>query len=186
MMEILEIFLPVIGLAMLAFFLLRSGNRGGVSSRPARFESQAASFRPIHYLHFPQICQALSMADHRYLQERAGNAVAKTALRERRDVAIQFLGGLHEDFTKLERLARVVASLSPSISRAQEAERLVLSLRFRFVYACLWARLRTGSLPLVQLEHLSDLVGRLAYRMERAMDSITALSEERFGTIARG
>src|ERR1700687_2172332 len=54
-----------------------------------------------HYGYFPQIRQALSVADSHYLNETAPPHVAKQALRERRAVAQHFLKGLHEDFSNL-------------------------------------------------------------------------------------
>lgn len=129
-----------------------------------------------HYGHFPQIRQALSLSDSRYLLETAPPHVAKQALRERRAVARRFLEGLHEDFSNLSRLGRIIAALSPEVSREQETERLVLSLKFQFVYAIVWLRLSTGNLPLEQLEHLTGLVGRLATRMDEAMAEISGLS----------
>jgi hypothetical protein len=129
-----------------------------------------------HYAHFPLIRRALSAADSQYLLENAPPHVAKLALRERRAVARKFLRGLHEDFSNLASLGRVIAALSPEISHEQERERLMLSLKFQVLYALVWLRLATGNLPLVQLEQLTGLVGRLATRMDEAMAKISALS----------
>jgi hypothetical protein len=129
-----------------------------------------------HYAYFPQIRQALSAADSRYLLESAPPHVAKQALRERRAVARCFLNGLHEDFSNLARLGRIVAALSPELSREQETQRLILSLKFQMLYALVWLRLCTGNLPLEQLQNLTGLVGRLATRMDKAMAEISALS----------
>jgi hypothetical protein len=129
-----------------------------------------------HFVYFPQIRQALSAADARYLMEKAPPHVAKQALRERRAVARQFLKGLREDFANLSRMGRIIASMSPEVSHRQEAERLVLSLKFQVLYALVQFRLSTGNLPLEQLEHLTGLVGRLATRMDAAMAKISALS----------
>ena len=129
-----------------------------------------------HYGYFPQIRQALSMADSKYLMETAPPQVAKQALRERRAVARGFLKGLHEDFSNLARLGRIIAALSPEVSHKQETERLILSLKFQVLYSLVWLRLATGNLPLEQLEHLTGLVGRLSTRMDAAMAEISALS----------
>ena len=139
-------------------------------------EMQMENVLPRHYLYFPQIRQALSVCDEEYLDRTASPAVAKMAHRERRAVARKFLAGLHEDFSSLERLARMVAALSPVISRQQETERLILGLKFRLLYALVWLRLSTGQEPLRQIEELTSLVGRLATRMEQAMSAVTALS----------
>jgi hypothetical protein len=129
-----------------------------------------------HYAYFPQIRQALSVADSNYLRETASPRVAKQALRERRAVARGFLKGLHEDFSNLASLGRTIAALSPEVSREQETERLILSLKFQILYSLVWLRLSAGNLPLEQLEHLTGLVGRLATRMDAAMAQVSALS----------
>jgi hypothetical protein len=146
--------------------------RSGRSPKDLRLEN----FLPRHYGYFPQVRQALSSVDKEYLDKVAPREVAQMALRERRGVARQFLAGLQQDFSNLERLARMVAALSPVISSDQETERLVLGLQFRLLYAWVWLRLSTGRVPLVQLEHLTGLVGRLATRMEQAMAAVGALS----------
>ena len=74
------------------------------------------------------------------------------------------------------RLGQIIAALSPEVSHQQETERLILSLKFQILYTLVWLRLSTGNLPLVQLEHLTELVGRLATRMDEAMAEISALS----------
>jgi hypothetical protein len=133
---------------------------------------------PKHYRFFPQVRQALSRVDHQYLLEAAPSHVAQKALRERRAVARRFIFGLREDFSKLDRLARMVAALSPVVSREQETERLMLSLQFRMLFSLVWLRLAVGRVPLQQIEHLTGVVGRLAVRMERAISEINALTPE--------
>ncbi|HSZ19552.1 MAG TPA: hypothetical protein VK770_07165 [Candidatus Acidoferrum sp.] len=129
-----------------------------------------------HYAYFRQIRQALSAADAKYIVENAPPQVAKQALRDRRAVARRFLKGLHEDFSNLARLGRIIAALSPEVSHKQETERFILGLKFQFLYALVWLRLSTGNLPLQQLEDLTGLVGRLAMRLDTAMTEISALS----------
>ena len=129
-----------------------------------------------HYGYLPQILQALSVADSGYLRNAAPSRVAKQAILERRKVARRFLRGLREDFSNLARLGRIIAALSPEVSRQQETERLMLSLKFQFLYALVWLRLSTGTLSVHQLQHLAGLVGRLAKRMDEAMAEISALS----------
>jgi hypothetical protein len=127
---------------------------------------------PKHFQYFRQIREALSTADAEYLLRTAPKSVAKQALRERRAVARGFLKGLHEDFSNLSKLGRVIASLSPEISNRQEAERLKLTVKFQFLYAFVWMRLYTGNLPVQQLERLTGVVSRLAARIDEAMAEI--------------
>jgi len=129
-----------------------------------------------HYAYFSQIRQALSVDDSNYLKETAPPQVAKQALRQRRAVALRFLKGLHEDFSNLTRLGRIIAALSPEVSHKQETERLVLAVKFQILYTLVWLRLSAGNLPLEQLEHLTGLVGRLATRLDSAMTEANALS----------
>jgi len=145
---------------------------------PASFHPDAIDALPTarHYGYFPQVRQALSAADSQYLMETAPSHVARQALRERRAVARRFLKGLHEDFSNLAKLGRIIAAMSPEVSHEQETERLILSLKFQILYSLVWLRLSTGNLPLQQLEHLTGLVGRLATRMDEAMAKISALS----------
>lgn len=148
---------------------------------PAPFPSDAIGALPAakHFAYFPQIRQALSADDSRYLMEAAPRHVAKEALRERRAVARGFLKGLHEDFSNLARLGRIVAALSPEVSRKQETQRLFLTFKFQLLYSLVWLRLYAGNLPLEQLEHLTGLVQGLATRMDTAMAKISALSVDR-------
>ena len=132
-----------------------------------------------HYPFFAQIRQALAAEDSRYLTEMAPARIAKRAIRERRAVARSFLKGLREDFLNLARLGRTIAALSPSVSHEQETERLILQVRFHALYALVWLRLSTGNLPLHQLQQLTELVEKLATRMEEAMSAVGALSAGR-------
>jgi len=135
---------------------------------------------PKHFRYFRQIRQALSSSDAEYLRQNAPKYVAEQALRERRGVALGFLKGLHEDFSNLSRLGRVIASLSPEISHRQEAERLKLTAKFQILYAVVWLRLYTGNLPVEQLERLTGLVSRLSARMDEAMAEISAQAAGQF------
>ena len=67
-------------------------------------------------------------------------------------------------------------ALAPEVSREQETERLLLTLKFQVLYSLVWLRLSAGRLPLEQLGHLTGLVERLATRMDTAMAEISALS----------
>ena len=163
---------------LLLFLLLRLRRRPTEGDRPATDQGIEFTF-PKHYRFFPQIRQALSAKDDEYLREVAPLHIAQQVLRERRLVAKDFLRGLREDFSSLERLARMVASLSPVLSREQEAERIFLGLQFRLLYTLVYLRLSTGKVPLRQFEHMTELIGRLALRMEQAMAEINALSEDR-------
>jgi hypothetical protein len=131
---------------------------------------------PKHYKYFRQVRQALSSEDCDYLNKFAPPPVAKKALQERRAVARAFLKGLYEDFSCLTHLGRIIAALSPEVSRQQETERLLLTLKFQILYGLILLRLSMGNMPIQQLEHLTGLVGSLAARMDEAMAKMSALS----------
>jgi hypothetical protein len=150
--------------------------RSGTPEIPVRAMIDEGLPAAKHFHYFRQIRQALSTADADYLLRTAPKSVAKKALRERRGVALGFLKALHEDFSNLSKLGRIIASLSPEISNKQEAERLKLTVKFQFLYAIVWMRLYTGKLPVEQMERLTGLVSRLAARMDEAMAEISAQS----------
>jgi hypothetical protein len=173
-----ELFLlPLLALVVLGPLLWLLRRRPALTSGRSSLENAAENALATHYRYIPQVRQALSPTDARYLRRRLPPRIAKKVLRDRRAVARKFLAGLHEDFSNLERLARMVAALSPVLSREQETERLLLGLRFRLLYFWVWARLFTGSVSLEPIEHLAVLIGQYATRMERAMAAVTALSK---------
>ena len=152
MSELTIMLLLAVGLSGVLLWLLVPRHRPSKSA-VTTFSPPVSEALPIakHYLYFRQIRQALSAADTQYLMENAPLRVAKQALRDRRAVARRFLEGLHEDFSNLAKLGRIIAVMSPEVSREQETERLVLSLKFQMLYALVWLRLSAGSLPLEQL-----------------------------------
>ncbi len=167
-----------VALLLTLFWLLRE--------RPeARRLPQAERELPIeelcslHLRHFPQVRQALSPADQQFLKERASRRIQRKSRSDRLGVARQFLGGLREDVSRLERLGRTVAALSPAVRKSLEAERLWLGVRFRLLYGVVWLRLATGGVPLPQLERLTELVGSLAAQIETAMASLEEASRAR-------
>jgi hypothetical protein len=176
-MKVLLILLPfaMVVLGLLLWLLRRRPN---LNAGRASLENAAEKVLATHYRYFPQVRQALSPADTRYLLRRLPPRIAKRVLRERRAVARKFLAGLHQDFSNLERLARMVAALSPVVSREQEFERILLGMRFRVLYLWTWTRLSTGSVSLEPIERLAVLIGQFATRMERAMAAVAAVSKE--------
>jgi len=163
-----------IALFGILLWFLRPGRRSAEAVPSSLSDNMAV--HPSHFRYFPQIRQALSASDDEYLRKTAPPDVARRVRRERRVVARKFLRGLREDFANLEQLGRMIAALSPIVSREQETERLLLGLKFQLLYAAVWLSLSTGRVPLQQIEELTGLVGRLALRMERAMAQINAMA----------
>jgi len=164
-----------VALFVVLLWVLRPGHSSADSTKVSAYNAIVGDW-PAHYRYFPQIRQALSPADDGFLRKNAPAEVSRRVRRERRAIARKFLGGLREDFANLEQIGRMVAALSPALNRELETERLVLSVKFQFLYALVWLRLSSGSLPLQQVEELTGLVGRLALRMEQSMAQINALA----------
>lgn len=173
------VILLAVGLSGVLVWLLVP-KRMSKAGNPSVTGAQASPIAPfpaaVHYIYFPQVRQALSGADTDFLLESATPEIAKRAIRERRQVARKFLQGLREDFSNLEKLGRMIAALSPEVSREQETQRILLSLKFQLLYSLVVLRLSMGDAPLPQVERLTGLVGQLASRMDAAMGQITALS----------
>ncbi len=172
--DILVFLVILLSAIALRLLVLREGSHGDVTSSPSSAFKELPGAR--HYVYFPQIRQAISASDREYLLRTASSRVARQALRERRAVVRRFLRGLRDDFSRLDKLGRAIAALSPEVSRPQETQRLLLNARFQALYALVWLRLSIGMLPLDQLEVLAGMVGRLATRIDEAMTEINALS----------
>ena len=174
-MNDIRIAIPLaIALFGVLLLLLRPWRRSGEAAHSTA-HAESKSIRPRHYIYFPQIQQALSKADDDYLLQAAPPEVAKLARQERRAIARSFLRGLKEDFADLEQLGRMIAGLSPTVSREQETERWMLGLKFQLLYVIVLFSLSTGSIPLHRIENLTELIGRLAIRVDRAMEQISGL-----------
>jgi|CZKC01.1.fsa_nt_gi hypothetical protein len=125
---------------------------------------------PQHYKYFPQVCRALSTEDARFLQLRATPAIRRSALQTRRAVALKFLTGLKDDYRKLDRLARVLASLAPLANQQREAQRMWLAFQFEFRWAAVWLEVWSGASPVAQLQSMAGFIGVLAARMQTSMN----------------
>jgi hypothetical protein len=125
---------------------------------------------PQHYRYFPQVSRALSAEDARFLQSRASPKVRRGALQARRNVALQFLAGLRDDYRKLDRLARVLASLAPSANQQREAERLWLALQFEMRWRVAWLEIWSGVAPITELQKMAEIIGGLAAQMQTSIN----------------
>lgn len=136
----------------------------------------------LHSQRLPQLRQSLDPADTSYVQSRLSPAKERQWRRERRKIVREFLSGLAEDFARIDRLGRTVASFSPTFSRRQEIERIGLSLRFRVNYRILCVRLALGELESArQIAGLAELIGNMAARTEAAMARLQEASDRRAG-----
>jgi hypothetical protein len=119
--------------------------------------------------YFPQVKQALAADDFAFLASRGSRSLVRRVRKERRRVALAYLESLRNDFLKLWRLARVIASLSPKVGVAQEFARFRLGLTFALRYEMIRIIFLLGFAPLPALGSLSEVVGGLAIRLETTM-----------------
>ena len=160
-------------LALLAVLLWPRRARELASARTAELSKLAPEdLAPSHAKYFPLVRQALSGSDLAEFGTRIPRHMRGKLQAERRKLARNYLQGLHEDFTKLERFGRMVAAHSPKVDARQEAERVRLGIRFRVVYALLSLRLAIGQMPVPEFERLTQLVAGLATRVEASMTRI--------------
>jgi hypothetical protein len=133
-------------------------------------DSKIEDLVPLHTQHFPQLRQALASADTKYVRQKATAELHSMWREERRQILKSFLAGLAEDFARLDRLGRIVASLTPRFSRREELARIWLSLRFRLTYRIVSIWISAGGAGSTrQLGYLTELVGNLSARAEEAM-----------------
>lgn len=119
-----------------------------------------------HFSYFAQMHQALKAQDSQYLRVRGMPKLARQIQVERRQIALQYLAGVRQDFQKLLRLARVIAVLSPEVNIVQEYERLQLTLRFAWRYRLACVSLKLGFSPLPLLTELCHVVSGLSIRLD--------------------
>jgi hypothetical protein len=166
-----------IGLGLLALLLWlalgRSRQRREAGETPGLALEDLTSH---HALYISHIQNALSATDLDYLKSRVPAKTLRRVRAERRRVAREFLAGLGDDYGRLDKLARVVAALSPKVEYKQEFGRIWLGLRFRALYALVWVRLSLGPAPLAPFVHLAGLVGSLSARLEAAMNALAERS----------
>jgi hypothetical protein len=125
-----------------------------------------------HATYFALMRQAAAPDDMQFLLKRGSRALARRVHKERRRVCLLYLGQLRDDFQRLQRLARAVAALSPSVGTRQELERFSLGLQFSLRYQILRLRFSYGLLPIRQLNALSHMVSELAAQMETSMKEL--------------
>ena len=161
------------GVAALLFVLL-----AGVLRGPRRFGKPAAGLASgeeserRHVTYFPQVRQALAEEDFTFLSSVRSHGLSRRVRKERQRIVLDYLSFVRQDFQKLWRLARVIASLSPQVGVAQEIARLRLGLSFYLRYEMVRVKFLIGFSPVPELGSLSEVVSRLAIRLETAMKDL--------------
>jgi len=120
-----------------------------------------------HCTHFAQMRQALATEDFDFIRRRLPKKDASRLRRERQRALQKFLDAIGEDFARLDRLARILASLSPKVERGEELERLRLELRFRILFRVARIRVLLGvGVGVPTLGQLADVVAGLSRQVE--------------------
>jgi len=123
-----------------------------------------------HFVNCKQVSRALADDDFALIQSRLPRQSSARMRTERRALVRNYVVQLGRDFARIDRLSRIVASLSPQVDRNQELERLRLEFQFRFLYRLVLIRLALGgSLSTEALVQLANIVGAFARRVEGAM-----------------
>lgn len=137
---------------------------------------------PVHCRHFAQISQLLSQEDTEFMRKRAPRHLVGKWRAERRGILKQYLDGLRQDFTRLERLARLIAALSPEIRKRQEWEWFWLALQFHLSYRMVALKLALGSFSPEGLAGLTEMIAGLTGELENRMALIAEHSPSRMRT----
>ncbi len=125
-----------------------------------------------HVTYFPQVRQAMAAEDFAYVASRGSRELCRRVRKERRKIILNYLPCVRDDFHKLWRLARVIASMSPRVGVAQELARVRLGLTFSLRYQMIRVKFLFGLAPIPELGSLSEFVSRLAVRLETAMQDL--------------
>jgi hypothetical protein len=155
-------------LAALLFWTFRPGR--GSARKPEGLAVLESA--PQHLCNMGPIRRSQDRADLQFAAERGGRGLGKRLRRERRGVALLYVNSLRSDFEQLLRIARVVALLSPELSKSYEYERLRLSVVFRLRFQLVKVSLLFGDAAMPQLASLGEMVSSLAVRMETAMETL--------------
>lgn len=170
-MTVLLVFVIAILLAAALLWLL-FGNRAG-SRDLAADALEIGKLLPVHCRHFPQIHPILKSEDEEFMRRRASREAVSRWRADRRRVLRLYIRGLGSDFRGLERLARLIAALSPRVERKQEWEWLWLGIQFRLLYAITLLRFTLRRLPSSDLIRLTEMLTELAVAMERSIHRMT-------------
>ncbi|HEV2289745.1 MAG TPA: hypothetical protein VGR81_12415 [Candidatus Acidoferrales bacterium] len=153
-----------------------------VASSTATVEAlEIEKLLPLHSRHFPQISQILCNEDREFMSRHSPKSIETPWRRQRRKILRQYLNSLAEDFTRLERLARLASALSPELNKAHQWEWLRLGLQFRVMYRMLAIRIAFDSVTPKQLVRITNLISGLSGELETRMSQIAGIMPSRLG-----
>ena len=162
------IFFSIVGILLVLFVWSLRGPKRQASLAPPP-SALAQELHGSHVSHLPQIQRALTPADFEFASKKIPREALRRLRRERRQVALAYLSALRAELDKLLHTARVIASLSPEVTAAQELERILLTVNFLWRYRVIRMSVWAGFTPLPQLSDLSNLLSAYSVRLEEAM-----------------
>lgn len=121
-----------------------------------------------HYARLPQILQCLREDDTEFMRERGHRLLLIQVRQQRREIALNYLNYLQEEFQVLQESSRILATLAPELPASGEFDRLRRNLRFVWTCRYLHWRLRMGLQPWDAFGTLSDMAGTATLRLEAA------------------
>jgi hypothetical protein len=126
-----------------------------------------------HCQHFAQMRRVIDPQDFDFVINHLPAARCRQLRQERRKILRKYLTGIADDFARLDRLARVVAALSPGVDKRQEWERISAEVAFRVSYRLAAFRLWAGTgIRNETVVHLADMVAALSRDIETAMTDL--------------
>ena len=128
------------------------------SRTPSR-ELKINDLLPTHYREFDAVEQRL--LEYQTLLQRIHS--------EHREAALTYMDAVKDDFTRVERLMNHAIKFLPEVSVAQEAERFLVGLKFRFGYQLARLEVELGISPAPQLKALTRKVRILADLADRVL-----------------
>jgi hypothetical protein len=137
---------------------------------------QAVISEPRHLNRMPQISQALEIEDLEFLRGRGRIELAERVGRERKQIALNYVDRLEEDFENLLEASRFLATISPKAEAGKELERLKLGIRFHACSAYMRWSLRLGLEPWPALKALSEMASGVAHQLEEAVARVGELA----------
>lgn len=183
-------FLLFSGIALLLLLLLIVLLRE--PGKKPRLESDQSSIEESGYRHvifFAQVRRALTPDDYAFLAKRGSAQLAQRVRKERRRIALLYLSCLRREFSRLWKLARVIAAMSSRVGAAREIARFRLGVAFYLRYEVIRLKFILGLGPVPDLGAVSELVSNLAIRLETAMSDLgerAALASELSSTFDGG
>ena len=125
---------------------------------------------PLHTQHFPQLRQALDLADAHYVRWKIAKDGQRMWREERRQILRRFLAGLAGDFAKLNLLRREIDCSAFEMNGRREIARRSTNFCFRLNTRVISVQIALGGpRSMRRLARLTERVASLSAQTEAAM-----------------